>query len=316
MQTDVLYYQYVRYNKNMKLGTTFSHRHAKAIGLSIEESFEALLALRFPLIRLCCYWDELQPTKNTYDFPSIKVLLDACEKIHQNVILTVGMKAPRWPEFYIPSWLPQRPDNPAVHAALLPFLQKTIQTLQPYTCITTWQVENEPLDPSGPKHLSIPLPVLSQEVSTVRSLDERPIVLTLWGNDAVRRGCIPEASSLADVVGIDLYFRVPTKRLLWHTYAGPSDNPHTTCRTVQRTKKPLWITELQAEAWEPHTSFSTHPDPPSMNARILEEHYKKALKLNPDVLLLWGYEYWYWKAHHGDASLWNEVKLLLQEQTS
>src|SRR3990167_1148280 len=110
----------------MPIGTTYSHKFAKYLQLDHQKSFNDIIALNFNIIRLCCYWDEIQPTKTSYDFSSIQWMLDVCEKHNQNVVLTIGMKAPRYPEFYIPSWVGSKnPDDASAHVMI--FIEKTIQ---------------------------------------------------------------------------------------------------------------------------------------------------------------------------------------------
>lgn len=46
--------------RKILLGTTYSHRHARCLRLNLDTAFDELLNLRFDIIRLGCYWDELQ----------------------------------------------------------------------------------------------------------------------------------------------------------------------------------------------------------------------------------------------------------------
>jgi hypothetical protein len=137
----------------MLLGTTFSHRFARSLRLDPLKALEEIIALKMDILRLCCYWDEIEPTKDAFNFSQIQLLLDICEKNNQQVLLTVGMKAPRWPEFYIPAWAGKSPAEAGNH--VLSYIEKVISTCKTYSCITYWQVENEPLDPSGPHNYKI-----------------------------------------------------------------------------------------------------------------------------------------------------------------
>lgn len=290
----------------MKLGTTYSPRHAAAIGIDTASAFTDLLELEFDTIRLCCYWDELQPAKNAYAWNSIETLIQQCEKKNQEVVLTIGMKAPRWPEYYIPAWLSQNPAN-VPEAALLNFLKQVIRHLQKYSCIRTWQIENEAPDPSGPNAYAISQDTLEKEVNLARSLDTRPILLTLWGNEVIRRNFLQTSAILADIIGLDIYFRIPTKNPL-RPFGGPHDSLDQIKKKINITKKPLWITELQAEPWESGVIFPDTSHPKSMNPMRMAEGYEKVKTLSPDVILLWGYEYWYWRRLHGDDSWWQAAR--------
>lgn len=284
----------------MLLGTTYSHRFAKFLQLDPIKSFHGIMALNFDIIRLCCYWDEIQNGKNSFDYTAIKQLLDICEKHHQQVVMTIGMKAPRYPEFYIPKIAD--PD-------VLTFVERTVQALKHYSCIKYWQVENEPLDPSGPDGKTIPIDTLTQEISLVKNLDSRPIVLTLWGNELTKRGYLPSVTGLADIVGIDLYYKQYVASVFGkNMYKGPSDSDSKLRKIIASSSKPIWITELQAEPWEKNMEAYKSDVTTSMSAEILINNFKKTKELNLDAILFWGSEYWIWKKKIGDDSYWEVIK--------
>ncbi len=297
----------------MLFGTTYSHRHAAYLKLNPTQAFESLLSVGFDRIRLGCYWDEIERAEGTYDFSQIQTYLDLCEKRNQKVVLTVGMKAPRWPEFFIPSWV-----QTTAMDSLSPYIDKlikaTIASLKDYSCISHWQVENEPLDPSGPDKLTIPYWLLQKEVALVRSLDpKRPVVITMWGNDLTRRDVGTEAAELADVMGIDVYYKVfITKKFSHSFYLGPRDSEVHMQQYIHGHKKPLWITELQAEPWEVDHASYLAPEPQSINPVILQKNIDRAKSLQPEIIFLWGSEYWLWKCSQGDTSLWETVKHLIK----
>lgn len=279
----------------MLIGTTFSNLYTKQLGLDVEETFQELLQLKFDVVRLCCYWNEVQPDEKTFDYSALKKLLDQCEKNNLVVVMTIGMKAPRWPEFYLPKWIAF--DHPDFTKFLFQFIERTITELKFYSCIKYWQVENEPLDPSGPDHKIISLELLQKEIELVKKLDpDREIILTAWGNELVKRNCIPQLNQSADIVGLDLYYKVPTVKLLNKTfYVGPNDSSQRMIDHLTCTTKPVWIMELQAEPWEKNVVIPKIKEPQSMNDRILQFNFDNARELNPQAILFWGFEYWIWR---------------------
>ncbi len=145
---------------------------------------------KYSYIRLCTYWNEVEASPGVYDFTYIRSLLDICEKYKQSVVLTVGMKAPRWPEYHWPKIINQLPNDSMTQLAVLRLITRTINELSPFKCISHWQVENEPLDPSGLNNHIVPYEFYLREVVLVRSLDAtRPIIGTLWGNDLKKGSC-------------------------------------------------------------------------------------------------------------------------------
>jgi hypothetical protein len=296
----------------MLYGTTYSHRHAASLKLNPVSAFVALLSLKLDVIRLGCYWDDLEPEENHYDFSSIRTYLDLCEEAKQTVILTVGMKAPRWPEFFIPIWLRQQSFETVIPLSKR-FIQKAVSELRDYPCIKYWQVENEPLDPSGPFNRAIPLPVLTEEVALVRALDaSRPVIVNLWGNDLSNRNLTRHAAKIADIIGLDMYYKqFLTKKLAHSFYGHPRDSEDAIKRHLEDFGKPLWITELQAEPWEANHMAYLSDNPKSCNPSLLQKNIERAKIMQPEAILLWGSEYWLWKKGQGDSQMWDAVRNLL-----
>ncbi len=290
----------------MIIGTTFSHRQSRYLKLK-NSVFQDLLDLGFGSIRLGCYWDEIEKKKGKYDFSEIVSLLDQCEERGQNVIVTLGMKAPRWPEFYFPSWLSDKTPS-AAHPYVIPLMYKSLEVLKKYSCITHWQVENEPLDPSGPQGMSVPFEMLSEEVAIVREKDTRPIVVNLWGNELKKRKHLLTVKNIADVIGLDIYYKVP---VFGPIYRGPLDSDATIKRMSTQAGKPVFITELQAEPWERTVLKVKSGKTPSMNEEILRDNVRRARSMKPDAIYLWGSEYWFWRSQTGDASLLHTVQELI-----
>lgn len=294
----------------MIIGTTFSHRQSTHLKLP-ETAFSEILDMGFGSIRLACYWDEIEQKKGQYDFSIITNLLDLCEEREQKVIVTVGMKAPRWPEFYFPKWLDDKTPS-TVEPFVIPYLYKSIEALRKYTVITAWQVENEPLDPSGPKHMAIPLDVLKQEINVVREKDSRPILINIWGNEVKKRKILLQVKNIADIIGLDIYYKVP---VFGPIYRGPLDSDAELTRMGKQTGKRLFITELQAEPWERNTMGAKSGKTPSMDEDILKDNFNRAVAMNPDAIYLWGSEYWLLKKQKGDDGLFKTVRKLINSVT-
>lgn len=223
--------------------------------------------------------------------------------------MVIGMKAPRWPEFYFPEWIIKK-DPEHVETEVLRFIQKGIETLKHFSCITHWQVENEPLDPSGPDNLKISDELLEKEIARVRNLDARPIVVTVWGNFLSKRSSFRIAEKLADIVGIDVYYKTP----FWKgMYKGPWDTDRTIAKLIATCTKPVWISELQAEPWERQGKDFRHPYPESINLPQLKKNILRAQRLHSEGLFFWGYEYWMYRNVCGDSSFLTAIEDVILE---
>ena len=304
----------------MKLGVTFSHPHLKYLNLDVNKAFNSLVEFKFETIRLGCYWNEIEKERGKFNFSQIENLLKKSDQRNLEIILTVGMKAPRWPEYYLPLWLkscfPEKrggylSKNPKVKKYTLRFIKRAVSFLKKFSSIKTWQVENEPLDPSGPRQSQIDKEFLKEEIKLVRKLDpQRKILINFWGNKLSKRNLVSKIIDSTDKIGLDVYFKVPT--LLGYT--GPEDNTKyfkTEIRRWKKAGKEVILTELQAEPWERNEIVTKKPNPPSMNPKILRENLEKVKNWGVSTILFWGFEYWYWQKVRGDDRLWKVVKNLL-----
>jgi hypothetical protein len=293
-------------------GTTYALRQAKWLGLDTQETFDKVLDLKPDILRLGCYWSDIEKEKGKYDFTEIETLLKACEKSQQSVVLTIGMKAPRWPEFYLPSCMKGlSPEN--VEKEVLAFIEKGIKTLQEYSCITHWQVENEPFDPSGPLQWKISESLLKKEVVLTRSLDTRPIIVNVWGNLLTRRDSFKKVEKIADIVGINLYYKTP---FLGPFYQGPRNNEWTLRRVIRSCSKPVWVTELQAEPWERAGKDFRSERPESISPTQMQKNIDAAKGLGVEGILLWGCEYWLFQKKRGNNTYEKVAKKFFSQSTT
>lgn len=306
----------------MELGITFSHRHLKYLGLNLDVSLNAAMILGVKWVRLCCYWDEIEGKENMFNFDEIKKVVKFFSKNKINIILTVGMKSPRYPEYYFPNWINKKiifseEKNIGINSEYLldrtlNFIKKTVNEFAGERAIKIWQIENEPLDPSGELSSSIDASFLEKEVRLVRSLDDsRKVMINLWGNLLGFRKLYPVAIRLADIVGVDLYMRCPVSIFNFlNFYTGPFDSKTRMSRiseTIKNSGKELYVAELQAEPWEIDEIVTLKDNPSSFLPSHFSKNLDYARKMNPEVVLLWGFEYWLMRKEKGDSRYWNEA---------
>ncbi|MEK7169179.1 MAG: beta-galactosidase [Patescibacteria group bacterium] len=306
----------------MEIGVTFSHKHIKDLGLDLQKSLQGLKSLKIKWVRLCCYWDEIEAVEGTFNYSTINTIVNFCELNKISIILSIGMKSPRYPEYYIPNWLNNRiklkrnslitvKDDYLLNKTKY-FIKKTIIKFKKYKSIKIWQVENEPLDPSGENWFSIDKDFLKEEISLIKGLDPtREIMVNLWGNLLSARKNYKQAIKLADIVGIDLYLRCPVVFLkFFFKFMGPLDNDlklNFILNKIRKSGKKVFIAELQMEPWEPNEIITQKNNPRSFLPKHFVENIKYAKSLNPEITFLWGYEYWLWRKARGDKRYWDEA---------
>jgi hypothetical protein len=305
-------------NGRIGVGLTFSHTHIEHLGFPVDGALREAISLGCERIRLGVYWNRIEPRPGQYTFTEPFRLLDLCEREKQSVVLTVGMKAPRWPEFYWPDYAAIRNSaDPQVWESVLAVVERTVTALRAYGCITHWQVENEPLDPSGPEEKTVPAALLEREIALVRRLDARPVVVNVWGNDAASRGLYKSVAAMADVVGVDLYYRQFMRDLLGRpVYAGPRQPDRVLAEMLRSGGKPVWVSELQAEPWEKDETGYLSDTTGSISPDLLVQNFRRAALLPVTEIHLWGFEYWLWRSRHGDPRYMDAVRRILHDRQS
>ncbi|MDD5020408.1 MAG: beta-galactosidase, partial [Candidatus Omnitrophica bacterium] len=170
------------------VATTFSQVQCEYLGQDWKEIYLKTLDLGFDMVRLGAYWSRIEAKEGVYDFSELDWQIEKAAEKGVRVLLTVGMKAPRWPEYFIPVWLTEKIDirygsdsseAALLQASLFKFIEQVVLRYRDKDIIVAWQVENEPLSRSGPKDLWIGRKFLEREMALVRGLDtkDRPLVV-------------------------------------------------------------------------------------------------------------------------------------------
>jgi hypothetical protein len=317
----------------VQVGVTFSPREATYRNLPWQATFNAALDASPALVRVGVYWNEVEATPGTYDFSTVDWLLDQASLRQQRVLLTVGMKAPRWPEYYFPEWLASRltvadrgvvSDDAQVRTATRALLTATVEHLRERPMVAAWQVENEPLDAAGPHSWRIDADFLAEEIALVRSLDavgRRPIVVNTFV-DTQPGVLLPRARSAiwsrarqalatADVLGLDVYpsrtLRVFGSELTvrWPAWiwSGLLGELHDLASTEG---KDAWIVEVQAEPWTstggglPAAAWPGAGVAPTSVEGVVGRLEAAGYR----TILLWGVEHWEAQRSQGQDSSW------------
>lgn len=322
----------------VEVGVSFSPRRAAALGLDPKSAFRRLEAMHFHLIRLSAYWDEI----DTQGYGELDWLMAEAQRNHQPVVLSVGMKGLGWPEFFLPDGVSPAAaiksgqdvaQDASLREAALGFVNETVARYRESRILLAWQVENEPFNRAGPQRWWIDPKFVAEEIAGVRLLDHhgRPVVLNTFSHfnllfdEASNRdgfnftrllgfdGDTAETDSLSllgqgDVLGLDVYTAIGYQFLGQNhlSKADPDwpDQLERVRQAVQRRGKQVWITEAQAEPWEATTD--TYTNPRSTSPAAVRSLFSSLKDAGFTTILLWGSEYWLWRADQGDTR-WVEV---------
>jgi hypothetical protein len=292
----------------LKFGVTFSEPYALALGLRPDEVFRGLIRdMGLKVVRLCAYWDQIEPQPHKFDFRSLEWQVREAERAGVEIILAIGQKAPRWPEFHMPSWTAR--DAPDFEEHVVRMVGAVVRHFRDGP-VGTWQIENEPyLAFGGP---AIEESLLRREIEAVRSLDGSAIMLT----DSADKGSWANAAKWCDVLGVNLYTCV------WngHRYVDidvPASRYRAKISKVGSRVAKVLVSELQAEPWgpQPVTELSPAESALTMNSARLRRNVDLAAAAGFETVLFWGGEWWYWLREQGDASMWETVRSAVEERS-
>lgn len=300
--------------EDVKLGMTFSSRYASDLGLDWKKAYLALLDdIGVKKLRLPVYWDLVEKEKGTYDYADIDWQLAEAKKHGADVILTVGLKVPRWPECHIPEWANE--SDQVRKQGILHFIGKTIERYKDDKTVVKWQIENEPFLPFG---ICPPFDVhfLEQEVALAKTFDPtRPILLTDSGELSLWYG----AASRGDEFGTTMYRDIYSKHVGGYFRYPIGPNFFRTKAWLVRTfakQNNLIVIELQAEPW----ASGWIADMPlseqfrTMNETKLRENVEYAKRVGFPEVYLWGGEWWYWMKEKKDyPAVWETGKQLFSQ---
>ncbi|MFC1727410.1 beta-galactosidase [Patescibacteria group bacterium] len=310
---------------DQKIGTTFSYLETKNLGLDWQETLAAILKLGLNPIRIGTYWSEIEKSPGKFDYSLQDKIIEQISKTKTEIILQVGMKAPRWPEFYLPQWLEKKINfkrrqtisEPVVNNHLFRFLKKTIKRYEKYKSIQWLNIENEPLTYSGPGKLRIAPSLLEKEVKLANHLSNKPIILNSWTeinplkrstkNKLWRENSIKTCLELGNTLGLSAYPKYPGQLKVikkhWQ-FLGEW------LRKANLKGKDAWITELQAEPWEKSDDLKNFKEPfgnQSCNPNDVEAYLKICQNLGFKTILLWGAEFWYRCLKEGNQQWWQAI---------
>lgn len=296
----------------VKYGITFSARQAEDLGLNWQEVFTAMIDdLGIRRMRLSAYWDEVEKTQGEFNWDEIDWQVNEAAKVDSEIILSVGGRLPRWPECHFPEWA-EKISQAEREQEILQYVEKTILRFRDNPKIKAWQVENEPFLSHFGECPKLDSAFLDKEIALVRSLDNRPIVVTDSGEISVW----VQAAKRADIFGTTMYRDTYSSHL--NSYVHYPIEPG-----FFRFKKNLanlfaspdeWIViELQGEPWgpKPFQELSKEERDKTMNLEKFMEITDFARRAGFDKLYFWGVEWWYWeKVTQNNPALWDFARTL------
>ncbi|SRR6056297_852479 len=302
--------------EKLEYGVTFSQLKARNLGLDWKELYLATLDdLGVKKIRISAYWNEIEEENNSFYFKDLDWQIKKAQERGAEIILAVGGRLPRWPECHFPSWATKL-DASQREQETLEYIQRVVNRYKEEENIVAWQVENEPfLSSYFGRCPSLNVDFLDKEISLVRRLDSRPIVVT----DSGELSAWVPAARRADIFGTTMYRDTYSERLerYVHYPIGPGffHFKRNVADWFAEPKK--WIViELQAEPWAPipYQELKKEEREKTMSPEKFRKMLEFARQAGFKEFYLWGVEYWYWeKVKNGEEEMWNIAKDLFKK---
>lgn len=294
------------------LGLNFSHREAIRLGLDADEALDAVfLFLKPECLRISLYWDEISPEPGTYDLTAVQTTLDRAERHDCRVLVTVGFKPQRHPNFTPPRWLIGA-SLERLTANMLMMLERAIALLADFSAIDAWETEYLPFLPPAkqPQGWSIRPALLERQLNVLHEVDprHRPVVVSHpggrlfqsgWREALVRGGILGCELSMDDLAGRgedhDAVSVMAARLRVWQL-------------SIQATlaaafSRQLWVTELLAD------NAGAQAERPGGR---LEGAVANAMKAGAQRIYIRGVEQWLCVRASGTNEPWDEARTLFR----
>ena len=299
-------------NKPYTLGTTFIPAYAESLGLQPEPTLDAILGdLNVKHLRLVSYWDQMEPSKGSYDFSQLDWQFKKAEAHGAKVSLSIGLRQPRWPECHMPTWAVDEPKS-QWQPQLNQFIGAVMDRYKNSPSLDSYQLENEYFLSAFGTCTDFSRDRLVSEYAFAKKHDAKHVIIVTRSNNALG---LSVNNPRPDILGVSIYKRVWSP--LFHRYL-EYPFPAWFYGFMAGSQKLLTgtdmiIHELQAEAWPPNAQSIPQTSLDEQNKSFDAARFKDRIQYGKATgirtMYLWGSEYWYYRlvVLHDD-SLWNVAK--------
>jgi len=306
-------------SKPLTLGVSFIPDYAESLGLNPQQTMAALTNdLHVKEFRLTSYWNDIEPTPGNYDFSQLDWEFAQADTAHAKVILSLGLRQPRWPECHEPNWVNTSTPMNQWEPQLLSFMTAVVNRYKNNPALEGYQLENEYFLKGFGGCANFSRSRFISEYNLVKSLDPHHPIIIGRSNNAIG---FPVGQPTPSEFGISVYERVWTPdfgRYIEYPYPAWF---YAFLAGVQKIfiGRDMMIDELQAEPWPPNgqaiTQTSLAEQSKSLNATRLKARFQYGEATGMKNITLWGAEYWYYRlvVLH-DPSVWNVAKQEFAQQ--
>ena len=276
-------------------------------------------------VRISVEWSQVEPKPGEYDFRLIDALVAEADRSGARVLLGVGVKAQRHPEFYIPDWVMAKADltrgheidhDPYLRERALAMIAAVVAHVAGSPAIEAWSADNEPYVPSlRAQDWQLSREFVRLERDAIRANDRQARIISInhaqhFVFDRRWKDALADGEALAAS-----FYPFRNYEILGRNYVIPiaeigplAPNYAAQARAAHAVGKPFWITEMQAEPWVDEDLRLVGPRNPSPNLTVANFHknIEYARRSGADRVYLWGAEWWlFQRQHYGDSTWWD-----------
>jgi hypothetical protein len=307
------WYIHSQANTPLTYGVSFIPDYAQSLGINPQQTMAALTSIGVKQFRLVSYWNDMEPSPGQYDFSQLDWEFAQANAAHAKVILTLGLRQPRWPECHMPTWAASEPVS-EWQPQLESFISAVVARYKNEPSLQSYQLENEYFLKGFGECTNFSRSRLVSEFNLVKKADPKHPIIIGRSNNAL--GLPLGQPQPTGEFSISIYKRVwdsaYTHRYIEYPYPAWFYGFLAGMEEIVDHKN-MMIGELQAEAWPPNgqtipqTSLAEQNQ--SINAARLKARFNYGKATGMKSIDLWGAEYWYYRMvilH--DPSLWNVAK--------
>jgi hypothetical protein len=307
------WYAHTQASKPETLGVSFIPDYASSLGVDPQTTMDNLLDIGVKHFRLVSYWSEGEPTQGQYDFSQLDWQFQKAEAAHAHIILTLGLRQPRWPECHVPNWVDTTKPLSQWQPELENYIQAVVNRYKSSPALDRYQLENEYFLKGFGTCTDSSRSRLVSEYNLVQKLDPSHQIVVGRSNNALG---FPLGKPTPDEWSISVYKRVWDAGVTHRYLEYPQ--PAWFYGFIAGVQKLVWhhnmlIAELQAEPWPPNgktiPEVSLREQDKSFDAQRFNDRFGYAKQTGMKEVYFWGAEYWYYrKAVLHDNSVWNVAR--------
>ncbi|MEP7215901.1 MAG: beta-galactosidase [Anaerolineaceae bacterium] len=285
-------------------------------------------------LRISVEWSQVEPKPGQYDFRLVDALLARAHLSGAKVLLGVGVKAQRHPEFYIPDWVMAKANltgdseidhDPYLREQALAMVAAVVAHVAGSPAIDAWSADNEPYVPSlRAQDWQLSREFVRLERDTIRANDPKARTISInhaqhFIFDRRWKDALVDSEALAAS-----FYPFRNYEFLGRNYVIPiaelgpiAPNYAAQARAAHAAGKPFWLTEMQAEPWVDEDLRLVGPGNPSPNltAKNFRKSIEYARRSGADRVYLWGAEWWlFQRQHYGDSTWWDLARAAITAQ--